>query len=75
MAILAGEAQFHMGSPGDEPWRRNNEAQRIVRVRPFDLATTEVTVGEFRLFLDQGPDLRQRYAEYAERTPACPRRE
>ncbi len=61
-----------MGSPDDEPWRRNNETRRIVRVRPFDIAATEVTVGEFRLFVDRIPDLRQRYAEYADADPGLP---
>ena len=72
LALLAGEAEFHMGSPDDEPWRRNNETRRIVRVRPFDLATTEVTVGEFRAFVDQTRRLRERYAASADADPGLP---
>ncbi|MGP0066585.1 MAG: SUMF1/EgtB/PvdO family nonheme iron enzyme, partial [Isosphaeraceae bacterium] len=72
MAVLAGEAEFHMGSPDDEPWRVNNEGRKIVRVRPFDIATTEVTVGQFRRFLDQTPDLRDRYAAFADADPDLP---
>jgi eukaryotic-like serine/threonine-protein kinase len=72
MVLLAGEGEFHMGSPDDEPWRVNNEGRKIVRVRPFDIAATEVTVGQFRLFLDQTPDLRERYAEFAGADPDLP---
>jgi formylglycine-generating enzyme required for sulfatase activity len=43
--------RFLMGSPRREPGRRSNETQRLVELRrPFYLATTEVTNGEYRQF-------------------------
>ncbi len=75
MALLPGQGEFQMGSPDDEPSRRNNETRRIVRILPFDIATTEVTVGQFRLFLDERPDLRERYARYERVDPDLPQTE
>ena len=43
--------EFEMGSNRREPGRRSNELQRKVALqRPFYLATTEVTNGQFRRF-------------------------
>ena len=61
-----------MGSPQDEPWRKNNENERIVRIRPFDLGMTEVTIGQFRAFLDGRPDLHERYSKQMELDPSLP---
>jgi hypothetical protein len=61
MVVLPGEAEFQMGSPDDETGRRNNEGRRTVRIRPFDIAATEVTVAQFRVFADQRPDMRDRF--------------
>lgn len=51
--IPAGE--FTMGSPDDEPARRADEGpeHRVRITRPFFLGATEVTVGQFRLFVEQ----------------------
>ncbi|MEO6066230.1 MAG: SUMF1/EgtB/PvdO family nonheme iron enzyme [Lysobacterales bacterium] len=51
VAMPLGE--FQMGSPPAEPDRRRNEGpQRVVRiVRPFALARTETSVGEFAQFV------------------------
>ena len=58
MVLLAGKAGFQIGSPKDEPGRKNNEDQHTVDVRPFEMATTEVTITQFRPFLQhvKGPD-------------------
>ena len=53
MVLLEGKPDFQMGSPRDEPGRKNNEDQHIVDVRPFEIATTEVTITQFRPFLEQ----------------------
>ena len=53
MVLLEGKPDFQMGSPRDEPGRKNNEDQRMVDVGPFEIATTEVTITQFRPFLEQ----------------------
>ena len=48
---LMPAGEFEMGSNRREPGRRSNEVQRHVTLkRPFYLATTEVTNGQFRRF-------------------------
>ena len=43
--------EFEMGSARREPGRRSNEVQRpVILKRPYYLATTEVTNGQFRRF-------------------------
>lgn len=45
--------EFWMGSPASEPSRKDNELQHRVRItKPFLLAIHEVTVGQFRTFVD-----------------------
>jgi len=52
MVVIAA-GTMKMGSPGDEAGRESNEGPtRMVRVRSFKLAKYEVTVGEFRRFVD-----------------------
>ncbi len=75
MSVLPGVDQFEAGSPRDEPWRRNNEDRRTVRIHPFDLATTEVTIGQFRPFLEQRPDLHWRYDKFDRTDPELPQTE
>jgi formylglycine-generating enzyme required for sulfatase activity len=59
MAIITNHAvEFPMGSPDHERDRLDNETlhQRHIP-RPFALATKEVTVGQFREFLQANPDV------------------
>jgi formylglycine-generating enzyme required for sulfatase activity len=54
MLVVVPVGSFLMGSPEDEPGRRNNEGPRF-RVRfdqGFALAEAEITVGEFRRFVE-----------------------
>jgi formylglycine-generating enzyme required for sulfatase activity len=49
--IKAGE--FQMGSPLDEPGRRDDEAQHMVKLtHDYDLGQFEVTRGQFRKFVE-----------------------
>jgi serine/threonine protein kinase/formylglycine-generating enzyme required for sulfatase activity len=68
LAILPGPLQFRMGSPEDEPGRFDYEKQHYRRIdRSVAVATTEVTVEQFRAFRrDYSPD--PRYG----REPGCP---
>ncbi len=72
MVLLPGRDEFQMGSPDDEKWRRNNEGRMVVRVAPLDVATTEVTVGQFRTFLDERPEVRGRYGDFEHADPRLP---
>ncbi|MDR2078809.1 MAG: SUMF1/EgtB/PvdO family nonheme iron enzyme [Treponema sp.] len=52
MVFIEG-GTFTMGSPASEPGRDNNEGpQHQVRVAPFYMGKYEVTVGEFRRFVN-----------------------
>ena len=44
---------FQMGSPPDEPFREENELLHEVTVAPFAIARTEVTVRQFRAFVEE----------------------
>jgi hypothetical protein len=61
MAIIPGPVDFQMGSPPNEPDR--NPGLETMRPRHLDhsfaIGTKEVTVGQFRKFLQAHPDLRQ----------------
>src|SRR5262249_9746203 len=72
MIFIEGRDEFQMGAPEDEPWRKGHEVQRMVRIRPFDIAMTEVTVGQFRAFRDDRPDLRDRYRNQMESDDGLP---
>jgi formylglycine-generating enzyme required for sulfatase activity len=55
-----GPAEFDMGSPLAEPGRQADETQHRVRIpRSFALASSEVTVKQFRQFLQANPGLRR----------------
>jgi formylglycine-generating enzyme required for sulfatase activity len=70
-AVVTGPAEFTMGSPADEIGRvpesdSPDEPQRRVRIpRLFAIGTKEVTVGQFRRFLEENPDVKAgfRYAD------------
>ncbi len=52
VSIPAGT--FTMGSPPDEPGRQEGETpHRVTLTRPFHIQTTEVTVGQWRQFVDE----------------------
>ena len=51
--VVIPAGRFTMGSPSNEPQRLNTEGpQRQVNISAFALATTPLTVGEFRLFVE-----------------------
>ena len=59
-AIFRGPVSFRMGTvPGTDPYAGGDEAphERTIN-RSFAIGTREVTLGEFRLFLKENPDLR-----------------
>jgi formylglycine-generating enzyme required for sulfatase activity/serine/threonine protein kinase len=51
---LVPVGSFKMGSPGNEPFHRNDENQHDVAItRPFYLGVHEVTVGQFKVFVKE----------------------
>lgn len=51
--LLVPPGEFLMGTPGEEKGPRDQKPQHRVRItRPFRLAVHEVTVGQFRSFVD-----------------------
>jgi serine/threonine protein kinase/formylglycine-generating enzyme required for sulfatase activity len=57
MVKVHAPGTFRMGTPPDEPTRDTTEKQQEVTIAyAFDIGMTEVTVGQFRLFLRQRPD-------------------
>jgi eukaryotic-like serine/threonine-protein kinase len=72
MVLLAGKADYRVGSPKGERLQRNNEAQHVVTIRPIDIATTEVTVAQFRPFLEQAEGLLDHYPELVNSSPDLP---
>jgi formylglycine-generating enzyme required for sulfatase activity len=51
--MLVPPGTFRMGSPTDEPGRKEDEtAHDVTLTRPFYLGKTEVTVGQFRQFVE-----------------------
>ena len=53
MTLVRGPVEFQMGSPSTEPDRQDDESLHLARIeRSFAIATNEVTVGQFRRFLD-----------------------
>lgn len=59
--IRIGGGTFMMGSPASEIGRQNDETQHQVSVSDFQLSSHELTVGEFRDFIDE-----TKYVTYAE---------
>lgn len=52
--VLIPRGEFMMGSPAHEEIRRANESQHRVRItRPFYLGAHEVSVGQFRRFVEE----------------------
>lgn len=67
MSTFVGPLSVRMGAPGDETGRQPAsdspaEPLHVIAIpRSFAIATTEVTVEEFRRFLDANPDLKRGY--------------
>jgi formylglycine-generating enzyme required for sulfatase activity/tRNA A-37 threonylcarbamoyl transferase component Bud32 len=60
LTVIPGPVQFQMGSPESEGDRTAVERQHWRRIpRSFALGTKEVTVAEFRRFLEANPKARQ----------------
>jgi formylglycine-generating enzyme required for sulfatase activity/serine/threonine protein kinase len=56
LAMVNGPMEFQMGSPADEPDRNGNETHHRRSIgRSFAISTKEVTVKQFREFLDANP--------------------
>jgi formylglycine-generating enzyme required for sulfatase activity len=67
MATVAGPLTVRMGSPPDEAGRQpaidspDEPLHAVVIPRAFAISTTEVTVGEFRRFLEANPEVGRGY--------------
>jgi len=68
MSVIRGPAEFRMGSPETEVGRNPavdspDEAQHTARIpRSYAISTHEVTVAQFRRFLDAHPEVKRRHA-------------
>ena len=68
MAVVRGPVEFRMGSPYNEAGRNPaadspDEAQHTARIpRSYAISTHEVTVAQFRRFLDAHPEVKGRHA-------------
>jgi formylglycine-generating enzyme required for sulfatase activity len=68
MVVLHGPVEFRMGSPADEIGRvpasdSPDEPLQQVRIpRSFAIASKEVTVAQFRRFLEANPDVKNKHA-------------
>lgn len=71
MVVIEG-GRYTMGSPADEAGRDSDEGpQHEVVVQPFALGRCEVTVGEFRRFIDDRAAQGQPYRTTAETNGGC----
>jgi formylglycine-generating enzyme required for sulfatase activity len=60
--VIAGPVEFLMGSPEQEPDRSPAENRHRRRIpRSYALGTKEVTVAEFRRFLNANPEIKQAF--------------
>src|SRR6185369_1874406 len=68
MVLVRGPVSFRMGSPADEvgrvpaPDSPDEPLQQVRIVRSFAIASKEVTVAQFRRFLEANPDVKSRHA-------------
>ena len=72
MVCLEGKLNYRIGAPSDEPGWRNNERQHTVDVGPFEIAATEVTVGQYRAFLEHDQEIRSHYPTAVDSSPDLP---
>jgi len=67
MVLVRGPVSFRMGSPADETGRvpasdsPDEPLQQVRIVRSFAIASKEVTVAQFRRFLEANPDVKSRH--------------
>jgi formylglycine-generating enzyme required for sulfatase activity len=62
LTVIPGPVEFLMGSPESEPDRTENEVRHRRKIpRSFALGTKEVTVAEFRRFLEANPEVQKRF--------------
>ena len=72
MVTVEGPVVFKMGSPGNEPGREKGDIevlhpQKIPR--SFEIATKEVTIGQFHEFLDANPAIKKNAQASGQRDP------
>jgi formylglycine-generating enzyme required for sulfatase activity len=74
LVSIPGPAMFWMGSPGSEPGRVPQEEAlwNAPILRPFALATKEVTAEQFARFLDENPGVRDSYPRKSGLEPDMP---
>jgi formylglycine-generating enzyme required for sulfatase activity len=75
MVIIPGPTHFLMGASKGDPWRKTFEDQHFVQIpHAYELAATEVTVAQFRPFLEKNPDLMGRpdFAKQLDGSPDMP---
>ena len=76
-SVIRGPVEFLMGSPDDEPGRWVDENQHRVRIdRTFAVAMREVTLGQYKRFLNHSPNVKRvdemDSVRFYCRTPECP---
>jgi formylglycine-generating enzyme required for sulfatase activity len=72
LAVIHSPAGFTMGSPEREPDRRPDETPHHRHIpRSYALATKEVTVRQFREFLNANPDVRHDWEPTKKYSPAA----
>lgn len=62
MVLIRGPVEFRMGSPEYEPGRTPDETPHRVRIpRSFAVASKEVTIDQFRRFLEANPEIKRHH--------------
>jgi eukaryotic-like serine/threonine-protein kinase len=72
MVLLDGKQNYVIGTAEELPGRKDTDKQRNVDVGPFEIATTEVTVGQYRLFLEHDPSVLSHYPAESLANPDWP---
>jgi formylglycine-generating enzyme required for sulfatase activity len=62
MIVVRSPGSFMMGAPENEPRRRSDETLHRVRIpRDFAISSKEVSVAQFRAYLNENPDLKSKW--------------
>ena len=72
MVLLDGKQNYVIGTAEELPGRKDTDKQRTVDIGPFEIATTEVTVGQYRPFLEHDPSVLAHYPPESLANPAWP---
>ena len=73
MVVIAGPAQFWMGSRENEMGRERNETPHLERIRrSYSIAGTETTVAQFDAFLRDNPAFQRTHGGRPRLTPDAP---